>query len=113
MNSRIAFIKLGVSFGFACSICAATPLTTAAAWLVPVSDMYKPPSTRNPPGVALSNNLLPGADVDSMPTPPARMSGFAFCSGNAGPRELNFARTSSARVKLPSELFAPTVKTHG
>src|SRR3954465_6040390 len=35
VNSRIALIKFGVSFGFACSISAIAPLTTGVAMLVP------------------------------------------------------------------------------
>ena len=32
---------------------------------------------------------------------------------SVGPRELNFATLSSARVSVPSVLDAPTVSTHG
>ena len=113
--------RLGVSVGFACSICAATPLTTAAAWLVPLRTMYGNGLLVDAPATSGSgwsvsafwNSVLPCTDVDSMPTPPARRSGFALNSGNAGPRELNEARRSSSRTNEPFELFAPTVNTHG
>ncbi len=48
-----------------------------------------------------------------MPTPGATMSGFASKSIADGPRELNDAIMSSARLTVPSWLDAPTVSTQG
>src|SRR3954462_3417674 len=58
-------------------------------------------------------SVLPGAAIETVPTPGATRSGFAAQSRYVGPRELNVAIVSSARNEVPFVLDAPTVSTHG
>ncbi len=63
-------------------------------------------------GLALKS-VLPASVSDSMPTPGATMSGFAWKSSAVGPRELKPATVSSERSTVPLWLEAPTVITQG
>src|SRR5450631_3241984 len=108
VNSRIALIRFGVSIGFACSISAIAPLTTGVAMLVPVKLSYgrygnalaTVPGISHD-GVVISpawNSVLPGAAVETTPTPGAHRSGFAEKSTAVGPAELNGATASFATL---------------
>src|SRR4051812_5658443 len=113
----MAFTMSGVRFGFACRTSAIVPLTTGAAMLVPLSERYGSVAVGTVPrrriwGFAF-HSVLPASAVDSIPTPGATRSGFAWLSIALGPRELNGATVSSARSTVPLWLEAPTQITHG
>src|SRR6266516_4094767 len=111
----MAFTRLGVSVGLACSINATVPVTTGAAMLVPLRLRYGRYGVGTVPlrryaGIELYKKLS-GALSDSMPTPGATRSGLAARSIRVGPRELKLAIVSSARSTVPMWLDAPTVST--
>jgi hypothetical protein len=101
----MAFVAIGVSVGFACNINATVPLTTGAAWLVPLRLRYGGYAVGTVPfnnaDAFQKKSALVGLLNDSIPTPGATRSGLAARSTAVGPRELKDATVSSARSIVP------------
>jgi hypothetical protein len=87
------------------------PLVTAAAMLLPLRRNFVSEQPAQPR--SCSGRRENGAMSDMRDKPGATTSGFANASYHVGPRELNGATRSSARVSLSFVLVAPTVMTEG